>query len=74
MLGGLRPKLFKKAKLVYEVGHPGTRSRDINIWGTIPGFTCISYEKSDFLTPYPELIRVYETFIMTERHCDQQSK
>ena len=37
--------------------------------GPSSGFTCISYEKSDFLTSCPGLIRVYEISICHVLHC-----
>ena len=37
--------------------------------GLSSGFTCISHEKSDFLTPCPELIKVAEISICNVLHC-----
>ena len=44
---------------ILEVGHLGEYAR----------FTCISYEKSDFLIPCPKLIRISEISIWCVLHC-----
>ena len=56
-------------RIILEVGHPGIWSRDINFWGTVLGITSISYEKSNFLTSCPGLIRIYEISICHVLHC-----
>ena len=48
-------------------------SGDLITWhkylGDSSGFTCISYEKSYFLTPCPELIKVYKISICLVLRC-----